>query len=74
MINGICPNCDYRNFGWALLNPRNQTCPRCGTGLEIKDGYNKISDSYSVFTADRYLLNLPIDLNHIKDKKTRKQQ
>ena len=30
-----CPNCGYHCYGWALTEPEHQTCPKCGTRLEI---------------------------------------
>jgi len=33
-----CPKCGARYFGWALRNPEYQTCPNCGTKLEITEG------------------------------------
>ena len=59
MIEGTCPRCGQRYFGWALLQPRNQTCTKCGAGLLItEDGIRKI-EGYSPFTADEYKLKTP---------------
>ena len=51
MLEGKCPQCGQQYFGLALANPRYQTCDRCGTGLEIKDG-DKIIKGFSPFSAD----------------------
>jgi len=53
MIEGKCSRCGTHRFGWALLNPRYQTCPVCGGGLDIyKDGA-LITKGFSPFSADR---------------------
>ena len=52
MIEGRCPKCGRRYYGWALLQPRNQCCSECGSGLMIiKDG-TQILEGYSPFTAE----------------------
>lgn len=38
MPRGKCPKCGYTCAGWALRNPEQQTCPKCGTKLEITEG------------------------------------
>ncbi|MFC1846610.1 hypothetical protein ACFLYS_00920 [Chloroflexota bacterium] len=61
MIEGKCSRCGTTRYGWALLNPRYQTCPTCGAGLEIfKDGV-MVTKGFSPFTADR------IDVKQQKD-------
>ncbi len=35
MPEARCPKCGYHCYGWALANPEQQTCPECGTKLEI---------------------------------------
>lgn len=35
MPEGRCPKCGALFYGWALTEPENQTCPNCGTRLEI---------------------------------------
>ena len=52
MLQGKCPKCGTQYHGWALLNPRHQSCPRCGVGLEITDG-NKVIEGYSAFNAEK---------------------
>ena len=44
MLEGKCPKCGYRSAGWALQKPGEQTCPRCGERLEIKDDNLKPPD------------------------------
>jgi hypothetical protein len=61
MIEGKCSKCGTLRYGWALLNTRYQTCPKCGSGLDIyKDGH-LISKGFSPFTAKR------IDVEESKD-------
>ncbi|HEX9897091.1 MAG TPA: hypothetical protein VGA85_05480 [Dehalococcoidales bacterium] len=58
MIEGKCPQCGERYFGWALLQPRNQSCTKCGTGLLIAEDGVKSVAGYSPFTAEEYKLKL----------------
>ena len=45
MIEGVCPKCGQRYCGWALLQPRNQSCENCGVGLLItEDGKKLLKD------------------------------
>ena len=38
-LEGTCPRCGGHYYGWALDIPYKQSCPRCGSALEIrKDG------------------------------------
>ena len=73
MLEGRCPKCGTRRIGWALLNPRHQTCPKCGAGLEIRNGGRVISKGYSPFTADKYLLKPPNSVTATDYKITREQ-
>jgi ribosomal protein S27AE len=59
MIEGICPKCGRRSYGWALLQPRNQSCPKCGAGLLITENGKKTMQGYSPFTAEEYKIKLP---------------
>jgi ribosomal protein S27AE len=59
MIEGKCPNCGAFYFGWALLQPRNQSCPKCGVGLLITEDGGKMIQGYSPFTAEEYKIKLP---------------
>ncbi len=68
MLEGKCLKCGTYRVGWSLLNPRHQTCPKCGAGLEITNGDLIISKGHSPFTADRYLLKPPRDVVHPKPK------
>jgi uncharacterized protein (DUF983 family) len=35
-LRGICPTCGAGYCGWALLDPDNQKCDRCGSTLEVR--------------------------------------
>ncbi len=59
MIEGKCPKCSQHYWGWALKNPRNQSCGKCGTGLIIFENGKKILEGYSPFTAEEYKINAP---------------
>ena len=64
MPEGRCPKCGLQYHGWALRNPRHQTCPKCGRGLEIKNSNGTISEGYSPFNAEGYRLNPPGKVTH----------
>lgn len=68
MIEGKCPKCGSRYRGWAMLNPRHQTCPRCGTALEITDGETVI-EGYSPFTSPSIDVSPPTDKPIKREKK-----
>jgi len=59
MIEGKCPKCGQRYYGWALLQPRNQSCSKCGTGLLITEDGIKTVEGYSPFTAEEYKFKSP---------------
>jgi len=56
MLEGCCPKCGTRRVGWALRFPRYQSCPECGTGLEITENGQPIGRGYSPFTAEEYII------------------
>ncbi|MFC1892942.1 hypothetical protein ACFLYR_02740 [Chloroflexota bacterium] len=68
MLEGKCPKCEGCYRGWALINPRHQSCPRCGVGLEITDG-DRVFSGYSPFTAEKLPTNLSGDKPLSPDKK-----
>ena len=72
MIEGVCPNCGERSYGWALLRPRNQSCTKCGTGLLLTEDGKKTIQGYSPFTAEEYKIKLPLEppLTRIKPGET----
>lgn len=59
MIEGVCQKCQAHYYGWALRFPRNQSCPKCGTALDIFENGKLIAQGYSPFTAEKYTINLP---------------
>ena len=54
MLEGRCQKCGLRFHGWALRNPRHQSCPKCGKGLEIMNSDGTISKGYSPFDAEEF--------------------
>jgi len=57
MLQGKCPKCNSYFFGYALLNPKHQYCPKCGLGLEISENGQRLFIGYSPFTGERYYVN-----------------
>ncbi len=53
MLEGKCPKCGLTRYGWALLNPRYQTCAACGVGLDICENGHKVMTGFSPFEAER---------------------
>jgi len=68
MLEGRCRKCGTHLLGWALLNPRNQSCPKCGRALEIMENGKKVSEGYSPFTAKEYKLDLPASPTEIQEQ------
>jgi hypothetical protein len=54
MIEGKCPKCGLRYYGWILLQPRNQWCSKCGVGLLITEDGKKFIEGYTPFSAEEY--------------------
>jgi len=73
MLEGKCPKCGARYFGWALRLPRHQTCPKCGVGLEITEDGRLVSRGYSPFTAEKHLINPPTNVPTPEEKGSRGQ-
>ena len=59
MLEGKCPKCGLARYGWALLNPRYQTCITCGVGLEISENGHKVMTGFSPFDAERIDIKKP---------------
>jgi hypothetical protein len=59
MLEGKCPKCGLARYGWALLNPRYQTCATCGVGLEITENGHKVMTGFSPFEAERIDISNP---------------
>lgn len=66
MIEGRCPKCGACYVGWALRFPRNQSCSNCGAALIIYENGKRVAEGYSPFTAEKYFLNLPGNVNKLK--------
>jgi len=66
MIEGRCPKCGKRYYGWALLKPRNQSCAECGTALLITEDGKTFFEGYSPFKAGKYNVDKPKDLSESK--------
>jgi hypothetical protein len=58
MIEGKCPKCGKTYYGWALLDPRHQSCLECKVGLLITEDGKKTVQGYSPFTAEEYKIKL----------------
>jgi hypothetical protein len=54
MIEGTCPKCSQRYYGWVLLQPRSQNCSKCGIGLLITEDGKNIIPEYASFNGDDY--------------------
>ena len=59
MIEGKCPKCGDQYYGWALIEPKHQSCLKCGVGLLITEDGKKTFQGYSPFTAEEYKIKLP---------------
>ena len=68
MLEGKCPKCGTYRVGWALRYPRYQTCPKCGTGLEITEDGRLIAKGYSPFTAEEYNIDIPTNTPSTPDE------
>ena len=69
MIEGKCPKCGRQFYGWALLQPRNQSCDKCGASLLITKDGKTFFKGYSPFNADKMSIDSPdnIDVSEPKD-------
>jgi Zn-finger nucleic acid-binding protein len=54
MLQGRCPKCGLSYYGWSLLNPRCQTCPKCGGRLEIGESDDSIPKTHASSTVYKY--------------------
>lgn len=53
MLEGRCSKCGTSYFGWALRFPANQSCPKCGVGLQLFSDGKSVGEGYSPFTAEK---------------------
>ena len=71
MLEGKCPKCGAKYFGWALRWPRHQMCSKCGIGLEITQDGERFFTGYSPFTAEEYSINPPTNVSLPEEKESR---
>lgn len=69
MLIGICPYCNKKFFGMALLDPAHQKCPNCGIGrLVINDNFRPLEGDFvsTVGHLDINQANEPLakDMHH----------
>lgn len=78
MLEGKCPKCGARYYGWALTMARHQMCDKCGVGLEITENGRALGTGYSPFSAEEYILKphpaSPISQDKEKEKEKDKEQ
>jgi ssDNA-binding Zn-finger/Zn-ribbon topoisomerase 1 len=60
MIEGICPKCGQHYRGWALCQPRNQSCSKCGAGLILTVDDREVFMGYSHFSAVKHTGDISI--------------
>jgi DNA-directed RNA polymerase subunit RPC12/RpoP len=68
VIEAKCPKCGKLYFGWSLLNPRNQNCTNCGSGLLFLEDGKMTVQGYSPFPAGEYKPKLPYQTDPEKEK------
>ncbi len=71
MLEGVCPKCGVRQVGWALHFERYQSCPRCGTGLDIYENGKLIAKGYSPFSAQEYKIKPPASSSPAEEANTK---
>ncbi len=59
MLEGRCPKCGTHQIGWALQFERHQSCPNCGTGLDLYEDGKLIGRGFSPFTAPELIIQPP---------------
>jgi hypothetical protein len=68
MIQGKCPECGQLYYGFALLQPNNQSCDACGSELLITQNGKRTLEGYSPFTAEVYRVHLPVQTSYERIK------
>ncbi len=61
MLQGICPRCGAKFYGWALKNPEHQDCSRCGSWLEITE----VFPEHKVISPAKSGIYTPDNIRHI---------
>jgi uncharacterized OB-fold protein len=68
MPEGKCPKCGAHYYGWALTLPRQQTCDKCGTALEIIEDGRKPDKGHPPLSAQTYIIKPPPTSTSPQDK------
>jgi uncharacterized paraquat-inducible protein A len=55
MPEGRCPKCGASFTGWALTEGRYQTCPKCGTLLEVTEEIVESAEAIVTQFNDEYV-------------------
>ena len=58
-MEGICPKCGTKYYGWALNNPLEQRCEICGADLDVFDDSEHVEEKQSPFDYLKY--EIPTD-------------
>jgi hypothetical protein len=74
MLEGKCPKCGARYYGWALTMPRHQMCDKCGVGLEITEDGRAVGKGYSPFEAEEYVVKAPPGSTTAQEKDEEKEK
>ena len=67
ILEGRCPKCRIRYYGWALREARYRFCPTCDSALEIKD-VDETVEGYSSVAADKHIPDSTQKLVHPENK------
>jgi transcription initiation factor IIE alpha subunit len=53
-LEGLCPICGARYYGWALMKSLEQKCSKCGSDLDISENGPVLRTHYSSYTAKTF--------------------
>ena len=65
MIEGRCQKCGKRYYGWALSQPRNHICNKCGVSLLISDQDKPSYEGYPPIYINKHNNFLVSSLDHV---------
>jgi hypothetical protein len=54
MLEGRCPKCQRRYYGWAMRRPQYQMCSNCGARLVIEECHGATFRGYKSLINDLY--------------------
>jgi len=54
ILKGKCPKCGASYYGWALNNPNQQQCERCGCELDIFENRKPIVPNHDLLSYPEY--------------------